>query len=53
MRLKHLQHTCTKTDETLEIDACNIRVQPLQHMQRRNLLLQHPHKTIETNILNN
>jgi hypothetical protein len=50
MRLKHLQHMCKKTDETLGIDACNISVQPLQYMQHPNLLLQHPHETNETYI---
>jgi hypothetical protein len=37
-----------KTDETLKIGACNIRVQPLQRMQRPDLLLQHPYKTLAT-----
>jgi hypothetical protein len=36
------------TDETLETDACNIRVQPLQHMQYLNLFLQHPSETLAT-----
>jgi hypothetical protein len=31
-----------KTDGTLGTDACNIRVQPLQHMQHPDLFLQHP-----------
>ena len=35
-----------KTDETLEIEACNIRVQPLQHMKHPDLLLQYPYETI-------
>ena len=39
-----------KTDEALGTDVCNIRVQPLQHMQHPDLLLQHPHETIETYI---
>jgi hypothetical protein len=51
VRLKYLQHMCTKKiDETLGIDACNIRVQPLQRMQHPDLLLQHPHEIIETYI---
>jgi hypothetical protein len=37
-----------KTDETLGIEACNIRVHPLQHMQHSDLLLQHPHETLAT-----
>ena len=44
----YLKHTSENTDETLETDLCNIRVQPLQHMQHLDLLLQHPHKTTAT-----
>ena len=48
MHLKHLQHTCTKkTDETLGIDACNIHVQPLQHMHVTPSLL-HPKSFTKT-----
>jgi hypothetical protein len=39
MRLK-------KTDKTLRTKACNIRVQPLQHMQHLDLLLQHLYETL-------
>jgi hypothetical protein len=42
-----------KTNETLGIDTYNIRVQPFQHMQNLDLLLQHLHETIETYIWNN
>jgi hypothetical protein len=41
----HLQHTSEKTDETLRTGACNTRVQPLQHVQHPNILLQHPYET--------
>jgi hypothetical protein len=37
-----------KTDETLRTVACNIRVQPLQHMQHPDLLLQHPYERLAT-----
>jgi hypothetical protein len=37
-----------KTNETLGIDACNVRVQPLQHMQHPDLFLQHPYETLAT-----
>jgi hypothetical protein len=39
------KHTCMRPeniDETLVTNLCNIRVQPLQHMQHPDLLLQHP-----------
>jgi hypothetical protein len=44
--VKHMQHpdkhTCNmrpkNTDETLVTDLCDIRVQPLQHMQHPDLL---------------
>jgi hypothetical protein len=39
-----------KIDETLKTEAYNIRVQPLQHMQYPDLLLQHPYETIATYI---
>jgi hypothetical protein len=39
--LKYVYETLTKTDETLGTDVCNTRVQPLQHMQHPDLLLQH------------
>jgi hypothetical protein len=50
--VKHMQHpnkhTCNvrleKTDETFGTDACNIRVEPLQHMQHPDLLLQHTYE---------
>jgi hypothetical protein len=52
--LKNMQHTdkhtCNlseKSKETLGTDTHNIRVQPLQHMQHPDLVLQHPHKTLE------
>jgi hypothetical protein len=32
--------------------TCNIRVQSLQHMQHSDLLLQHPHETLETYLRN-
>ena len=35
-----------KTDETLDKDSCNIHVQPLQHMQHLDILLQHPYDTL-------
>jgi hypothetical protein len=35
-----------KPDETLRTKACNIRTKPLQHMQRPDLFLQHPYKTL-------
>ena len=57
-----MQHTSEKTTETLGTKACNIRVQPLQHMQHPDLLcniymkhLQHTaesSKTLETGICN-
>jgi hypothetical protein len=37
-----------KIDETLRIGACNIHVQPLQHVQHPDLLLQHTSETSET-----
>jgi hypothetical protein len=37
-----------KTDETLRTGAYNIRVQPLQHMQYPDLLLQRPYETLAT-----
>ena len=63
IQIKHLQHMCEtyatpdkhtcdmhlkNTDETLVIDLYNIRVQPLQHMQHPDILLQHPSKTFAT-----
>jgi hypothetical protein len=46
---KHNYNICPEnTDETLETKAYNVRVQPLQHIQYLNLLLQHPHETIAT-----
>ena len=43
------KHTCNirqkKTDETLRTGACNICVQPLQHVQHHDLFLQHPYQT--------
>jgi hypothetical protein len=36
------------TDETLGIEACNISVQPLQHMEHHHLLLQHPYELQHT-----
>ena len=35
-------------DETLEREAYNIRVQPLQHMQHPDLHLKHPDTTLAT-----
>ena len=46
----HLQHTFEKADETLETNAYNIRLQPLQHVQHRGLFLQHPYETLTTYI---
>jgi hypothetical protein len=43
-----LQNTSEKTDKTLGTDICNMRVQPLQHIQHLNLLLQHPYETLAT-----
>jgi hypothetical protein len=43
-----MQHMSENTDETLGTDACNICVQPLQHMQHPDLLLQYPSKTLAT-----
>jgi polyphosphate kinase len=43
---KYTYNMCSKnTDETLVIDLCNIRKQPLQHMQYHDILLQHPYET--------
>jgi hypothetical protein len=42
-----------KKDEILGTDACNVRVQPSQHMQYSNLLLQHSYETLETYFWNN
>ena len=36
------------TDETLETEAYNIRVQLLQHAQHFDLLLQYPHEAPAT-----
>jgi hypothetical protein len=55
MCVKYMQHpnkhTCNirldKTDELLEKEACNIRVQPLQHMQHPGLNLQHGRKHLQ------
>jgi hypothetical protein len=47
---KHTCNICLKTDEILRTDVCNICVQPLQHMQHSDLLLQHPYETLETYI---
>jgi hypothetical protein len=57
-QMKHLRHASEtlatyvykKTNETLGIDAYNIRVQSLQYMQHLDILLQHPPETIETYI---
>jgi hypothetical protein len=54
--VKHMQHpdkhTCNiclkKIDETLETNVSNITVQPLQHMQHTDLLLQHLYETLAT-----
>jgi hypothetical protein len=43
----HLQHTSRKI-ETLQTETCSIRVQPLQHMQHPDILLQHQHETLTT-----
>jgi hypothetical protein len=43
-----LQHMSENTDETLGTYASNVCVQPLQHMQHLDLLLQHPCETTET-----
>jgi hypothetical protein len=58
--VKHMQHldkyTCNihlKTNETLRTDVWNISVQPLQHMQHSDLLLQHPYETLATYPWNN
>jgi hypothetical protein len=53
--MEHLdKHTCNirlkNRDETLGPDACNIRVQSLQHMQYPDVLLQHLYETLETYI---
>ena len=42
-----MQHTSEKTDETLGTDVYNISVQPLQHMQHPDLLLQHPYEHLQ------
>jgi hypothetical protein len=42
-----LQRTSEKVVETFETYTCNIRVQPLQHMQDHDLFLQHSYETIE------
>jgi hypothetical protein len=47
---KHLQHTSKETNETLGTEACNIRVQPLQHMQHPDLYFQHQYETLATYI---
>jgi hypothetical protein len=43
-----MQLMSEKTDKTLETKACNIRVQPLQHMQHPDLFLQHIYEISET-----
>jgi hypothetical protein len=56
MCVKYMQHpnkhTCNirldKTDEILEKEACNIRVQPFQHIQHPGPNLQHLYKTLAT-----
>jgi hypothetical protein len=35
-----------KIDEVLGTEVCNTRIQPLQHMQHPDLLLQHLRKTL-------
>jgi hypothetical protein len=47
-RKTHVQHTSKKTNETLGTEACNIRVQSLQHMQHPDLLFQHQYETLVT-----
>jgi hypothetical protein len=46
------KHTCNNTskntDETLETDLCNMHIQPLQHVQHSDILLQHSFETIAT-----
>jgi hypothetical protein len=46
------KNTCNKRlekiDEISRIEACNIRVQPLQHIQHPDPLLQHLYKTLPT-----
>jgi hypothetical protein len=37
-----------KADETFRTFACNIRVQPVQHMQHPDLVLQYSYKTLAT-----
>jgi hypothetical protein len=37
-----------KTDETFGIDARDIRVQLLQHVQYPDLLIQYPYETLAT-----
>ena len=49
--MQHLdKHTCKhiseKTDETFRTDSCNMRVQPLQHMQHPDLVLKHTYETL-------
>jgi hypothetical protein len=52
-RMQHPdKHTCNNTskntNETLGSDLCNIHIQPLQHMQHSDILLQHSLETIAT-----
>ena len=45
---KHTYNIRLEKDKIFGTDACNIRVQPLQHVQHPDLLLKHPYETLAT-----